>query len=79
MAQNAIVDAYTRGMQALENGLNNLKTPHRRVDTSWHDSMVKKANESFLPKPVAKKPPKKTLKKRTAPLNKKRVPRKRSR
>ena len=39
--------------------------------------MVKEANESFMPKPVAKKPVAKPVKKRTAPLSEKRSGRKR--
>lgn len=53
-----------------------------KPDTSYHDSMVKAANESFLKadeakRKVGKKASRKAAKKRTAPLANKRVGRKR--
>lgn len=51
-----------------------------KPDTSWHDEMVKEANESFrkaADRKVGKKPPRKATKKRTAPLANKRIGRKR--
>lgn len=87
MAQQGIVkpiEDWERNFWSL-GGLLNGKKPERRgtkPDTSWHDSMVKAANESFLkaaePKrKVGKKPVRKAAKKRTAPLANKRVGRKR--
>lgn len=59
-----------------EKFLNRLPGPSRKVDTSWHDEMLKEANDSFAKQAVGKKAVSKRAKKRTAPLSKKRIPRK---
>jgi hypothetical protein len=75
MGQNAIVDTYTKDMQSVENFLTGLKTPHRKVDTSWHDSMVKKAGDSF--RKLTPDGPKLGGKKKTAKKTRKATARKR--
>jgi hypothetical protein len=42
-----LADKAQRLAYNFENTLRALPTPHRKVDTSWHDEMVRKANESF--------------------------------
>lgn len=41
-----IIDLANKASNAF-NLINKLPTPHGKVDTSWHDQMVKNANESF--------------------------------
>lgn len=50
MADNAaspIISGARRIADTFYNAMEAIPTPHRKVDTSWHDEMVKKANESF--------------------------------
>jgi hypothetical protein len=50
MADNAASDfigGARRIADAFYNTMDKIPTPHRKVDTSWHDEMVEKANESF--------------------------------
>jgi hypothetical protein len=46
-AVSGLVDSAHRVADTFENTLMAIPTPHRKVDTSWHDEMVRKANESF--------------------------------
>lgn len=75
-AAQPIVDLAQKAVNGAEKAINSVPSyDFRKIDPSWHDSMLKKANESFQPKVVAKKPVNRAQK-RTAPLANKRVSRK---
>ena len=80
-AAQPIVDLANKAYDGMSKALNAVPSIERKPDTSWHDEMVKKANQSkveeFQRKAVGKKPAKR-VQKRTAPLSNKRTPRKRS-
>ena len=72
-----LIDAAKRVEQWVENNLADpQKNAGKKVDPSWHAQKVAEANESF--RQVGKKPVAKPVKKRTAPLANKRVPRKKA-
>ena len=70
-----IAGKYLSGMNKFSNFMDKI-TPSKKRDTSWHDDMLAKANASFAKQAVGKKSASKRSKKRTAPLSKKRIPRK---
>jgi hypothetical protein len=65
MAQdNALVDYFRKGQDAankIEGAIMKIPTPDdyfkKKTDTSWHDSMVKRANDSFKSKKLTAKGP----------------------
>jgi hypothetical protein len=71
MAQeDGLVGGARRLGQRVKDAIMSIPTPQRKQDTSWHDSMVRKANESFRKaavKPAAKTRP---AKRKTAPTRK---------
>lgn len=71
-AAQPIVDYFRKGVDTVRSALDRVPTPQRKQDTSWHDSMVRKANESFrqaAEKPAAKA---RTTKRSTTPAKKSR-------
>ena len=66
-AAQPIVDLAQRWSNTAENALNRVpSTDFRRKDTSWHDDMVREANESASKAQVAKPAVKKPVKRPTA-------------
>ena len=66
-AAQPIVDVFKKGYRAATKVGSYTPSSEKKSDTSWHDSMVKQANESFKRKASAPSttPAKKTAKKQT--------------
>jgi len=45
--ENEFVEGARRLANRAENFIMSIPTPQRKQDTSWHDDMVRKANEGF--------------------------------
>ena len=45
-AAQPIVDYFRKGVDTVRSALDRVPTPQRKQDTSWHDSMVRTAQES---------------------------------
>ena len=46
-AAQPIADVFKKVYRAVSGTADAVPTPEKKVDTSWHDDEVKKANESF--------------------------------
>jgi hypothetical protein len=61
---NALTDGAKRLEQGFEDFFSKVPTPEKKPDTTWHDKMVKEANDSFAKKDQKKAPQKKMPRKR---------------